>query len=348
MNTGISLYFSSGIRQNEQMIKKAVEHGMKYAFTSLHIPEEMGADYPNDMKRLLHACKEGGLSLIADVGPETLAKLGVRSVEELADTGITHLRLDYGFSAEETARLSEKFYVVFNASTITREDLQAWRSAGADFTRFAACHNFYPKDFTGLAIERVRQINSRLSDLGFMTMAFVPGSKTLRGPLFEGLPTVEAHRERREEVLLNMLELFYDGECDAVLVGDVDVTEEDWKAVGALGKDYVSLRADIREEYAFVRDTVHHDRADSSSQVIRSQESRLYERRIPADRTAGEPRPAGAVFISNERYQRYMGELEIARVELPPEERVNRIGTIRQEDRKYLPYIKNGLGVRLL
>lgn len=347
MNTGISLYFSNGIDNNEKMVKKAVEHGVKYAFTSLHIPEETGVDYRSGIRRIIQLCREGGMHLIVDVGPETLEKLGVNSVEELEDTGITHVRLDYGFSAEETVRLSEKFHVVFNASTITPEDIRSWREAGADFTRFAACHNFYPKEFTALSIERVREINTRLQLLGFTTMAFVPGSGALRGPLHEGLPTVEAHRRRKEDVLYNMLELYGDGCCDVVLVGDMDIRQKDWKAVAALGKDYVELRADIERTYDFVRKEIHHDRPDSSEQVIRSQESRGYAKTIrAADTCPGRPR--GSIFISNEKYLRYMGELEIARVELPPEERVNVIGMVAKEDLRYLPYIRNGLGFRLI
>lgn len=359
MNTGISLYFSNGIKNNEIIIKKAIENGVKYAFTSLHIPEEDGVDYHSDIRKLLAQCKEGDLHLIVDVGPETLEKLGVENIDELEEFGITHVRLDYGFTAEDTVRIAEKFHVVFNASTITERDILTWRKLGADFTRFAACHNFYPKQFTALSIERVKEINLRLNYLGFTTMAFVPGNQELRGPLFEGLPTVEAHRECKDEVLLNMLELFYDGCCDVVLIGDVDVKEKDWKAIRCLNQDYVELEANILTQYEFVRDCIHHDRPDSSEQVIRSQESRFYKTEIlPEEKrnaydvkesiSLPSDRITGSISISNKKYLRYMGELEIARVDLPREERVNIIGQVAQADQKYLPYIRNSLGVKFV
>ena len=47
----ISLYFSTR-RQNEEIIRKASACGVKYAFTSLHIPEENGVEY----KRISGAC----------------------------------------------------------------------------------------------------------------------------------------------------------------------------------------------------------------------------------------------------------------------------------------------------
>ena len=38
MKTGISLYFSNGVEKNEAMIRKAQKAGIRYAFTSMHIP----------------------------------------------------------------------------------------------------------------------------------------------------------------------------------------------------------------------------------------------------------------------------------------------------------------------
>ena len=357
MRTGISIYFSSGMEKNESLIKKAVKNGVTYAFTSLHIPEETGVDYSRSIRQLLDCCREGNLNLITDVGPETYEKLGVASMEELKSLGITHVRLDYGFSPREVVEISKSFYVVFNASTIMEEEFLEWKRYGADFAKFAACHNFYPKQFTALSLKQVREINNRLKYLGFTTMAFVPGDLTLRGPLFEGLPTIEEHRNRREEVAFNMMELSMSGGCDVVLIGDVDIKEKDWDAVKCISQGYVELEADLFPGYEFVRDQIHHDRPDSSEYIFRSQESRFYKQDIkPAESSsetmAGESgmlfRKAGSICISNKKYLRYMGELEIARVDLPMDERLNLIGQIKEKDLKILPYVQKGFGVKLI
>ena len=350
MKTGISIYFSSGMEKNEALIKKAVKNGVTYAFTSLHIPEETGVDYGRSIRRLLDCCRKENLNLIADVGPETYEKLGVASLEELKSLGITHVRLDYGFSPREVVEISKHFYVVFNASTIMEEELLEWKHCGADFTKFAACHNLYPKQFTALSLRQIREINNRLKYLGFTTMAFVPGNITLRGPLFEGLPTVEEHRSRKDEVAYNMLELSIEGGCDVVLVGDVDIREKDWEAVKCISQGYVELRADLLPDYEFVRDQIHHDRPDSSEYLFRSQESRLYQQVIEAEERENGMliRKAGSISISNKKYLRYMGELEIARVDLPMDERLNVIGQIREKDMKYLTYVQKGFGVKLI
>ncbi len=124
-----------------------------------------------------------------------------------------------------------------------------------------------------------------------------------------------------------------------------------------LSENYVELCADILPAYGFIRNTIHHDRPDSSEYIIRSQESRQYNKEIlpealPAEFKIQESdtlvRKSGSIGISNHEYLRYMGELEIARVELPMDGRLNIIGSVWEKDMKYLPYIRNGFGFKLL
>lgn len=351
MKTGISVYFSSGVERNEQIIERARRAKAKYAFTSMHIPEEEGVDYQNDTRHLLGLLRDAGMSLIVDVGPDTCEKLGCSRIENLRGLGITHIRLDYGFSPEETVRLSDVFHIVFNASTVTKEEIASWRRAGADFSRFMACHNFYPKEHTGLSVDDVRRINDRLSAMGFEIVGFVPGNGELRGPLCEGLPMIEEHRNRKDDVALNMLEAWSGAGCDVVLVGDPDLSDRAWETFEELSTGYVSLSCEVEEAYSYLIGQVHHDRPDSSECVMRSQESRTSLKpafEVAADRCAGLPRAAGIIAVSNVGYSRYMGELEIARVDLDGDERVNVVGRVSEHDMRLLPYVKNGFGWKLV
>lgn len=186
MKTGISVYFGSGRATCERVIERAAAAGVSYAFTSLQIPEETGVDYGHEARHLLGLLRDAEISLIVDVGPDTPAKLGCDSIEGLAGLGISHVRLDYGFTVEETVALSRTFHIVFNASTVTRDEIAAWRAAGADLTRFAACHNYYPKRFTGLALNDIRRMNDFLRSQGFQVLGFIPGDGEQRGPLSRG------------------------------------------------------------------------------------------------------------------------------------------------------------------
>lgn len=351
MQTGISLYLGSDLEVNERVIACARRAHVSYAFTSLHIPEESGVDYGRGVRHLLGLLDAADISLIADVGPDTCEKLGCSRIEDLAEMGVTHVRLDYGFDPQQTAQLSRTFHIVCNASTVSAQEVSVWRESGADLTRFAACHNYYPKRWTGLDLADVRRMNRRLAAYGFETIGFVPGNKTMRGPLFEGLPTVEGQRNQRDRIAVNALELALDGGCDIVIVGDVDLTDSGWDQLGQLSRGFVDVGCTLESGYEYLRGQVHHDRVDSSPWVFRSPESRTIlrpERALAPDATAGAPRSVGSIAVSNSAYLRYEGELEIARRDLLGDVRTNVVGQVDAEDLDLLSYVREGFGLRLI
>jgi len=196
-------------------------------------------------------------------------------------------------------------------------------------------------------LAKVKEINNRLHNYGVKTIGFVPGDKERRGPLHLGLPTVEEHRN--SDLLESILQLRSLGKCDVILVGDVDVKDETWLKLKHLNENYIELEADVDEAYSYVRNTIHHDRPDSSEYIIRSQESRGYAAQgKPYEKEEVKPRLKGSISVGNIEYLRYSGELEIARIDLEQEEKVNIIGNIRDEYMKYLPYIDDGMGFRLI
>ena len=53
MRTGISVYLSSPVQDIERTIEHGAAAGARYAFTSLHIPEDGGAAYANKVRQVL-------------------------------------------------------------------------------------------------------------------------------------------------------------------------------------------------------------------------------------------------------------------------------------------------------
>lgn len=343
MLLGFSLYFNSGLEKNCELIKRFSKAGFTKAFTSLHIPEESQTDYMYDINVIFEYCKTYNIALMVDIGPRTIEKLGYTSICQLKDTPIRYLRIDYGFTLEEMVDLSKDFAIIFNASTISFEDIITLKHLNADLTKFSACHNFYPKPFSAISIGRAQNINRLLKHYGINIQMFVPGDKDKRGPIFAGLPTIESHRN--QDVLLSTLELKYYCDVDDVFVGDVDVSDSTLHQLSNLSKNYVELEATLDETHTYLFDQIHHDRPDSSDYVIRSQESRMYA-------TPGQiimPKSTrtihkGDILMSNELYFRYSGELEIARMEMPANSRINVIGRIAENYIQYLPYIDRGMG----
>ena len=97
MKTGISIYLSSPLQDIERTIERGAAAGARYAFTSLHIPEDGGAAYADKVRHVLSLLSARGIALIADVGPRTCDLLGLERIEDLRDLGLEYLRLDYGF-----------------------------------------------------------------------------------------------------------------------------------------------------------------------------------------------------------------------------------------------------------
>ena len=347
MKTGFSIYLSSGMEQIESIIHQAKNAGATQAFTSLHIPEENYGDYKKNVLELFRLTNEAGIGLMIDVEGETPARLGLKRMEDLLDYGVTSIRLDYGFRLEDIVSLSKTFQIVWNASTISPFEIRKLEQYGADTGRFTACHNFYPKPYTGLSIERVHEMNSRLQMLGFNVAAFVPGDEILRGPLCEGLPTVEDHRFKKERIALNMLEL-YRANTNQVFIGDVNLSGNGWQEFKSISEGVIPLRTDLSEAYSDLYDRTWHERADSSPYVVRLEESRAYfaGKSIPASDT-GECEP-GAVCIGNDAYLRYKGEVEICRRKRASDSRVNVIGKVCNQDLEYIPFIENGMGIQFL
>lgn len=347
LKTGISIYLSSGIEKNEEVIRKAKEAGATYGFTSLHIPEEDYVDYKKSVRQLLDLTNDAKIELMIDVDGETPERLGLKRMEDLLDYGVTSIRLDYGFSDKEIVALSKHFNIVWNASTTSPFDIRKWKSLGADTSRFTACHNYYPKPYTGLNIGYVRDINFALKLAGYQVTSFVPGDNELRGPLKLGLPTIEEHRGQKESLAINMLEL-YKAKSDIVMVGDVNLSDNGWKEFKAVSDGVINLRAVLREGYTDLYDRVAHERPDSSAFVIRAEESRGWYKNqsiLPENTIDCE---VGSICIGNDKYLRYKGELEICRKLRRSDEKVNVIGEICKEDLKYIPFIENGMGFKLV
>ena len=338
-NLGISLYLSSGEKTNQEIINKAKKAHMKYAFTSLHIPEESIEDYSAATLKLMQDCRDADLSLIIDVGPRTIKKLGLESLQDLKKYNITHIRIDYGFAIDEIIKLTDDFNVVLNASTLTEDEMDYMIKNKVDTSKISACHNFYPKPLTALSIDNVRATNDLLHKYNIKSIGFVSGDLTQRGPLNEGLPTVEEHRHM--DVLRQILELKQLGKCDMIIIGDIDISEDSWRKIKELQDNYVTLKATIDNEYRFICNKIHHDRVDYSMYVIRSVESREYSN--PAVYKPS-PRNFGSISMSNSLYLRYEGELEIARRDLEAEPKVNIIGQINEDYLQYLPLINTGMG----
>lgn len=331
---GISFYLNDPLA--EQRIALAGKMGVKRAFTSLHIPEESG-DLANRAKELLQTAKEYEIEVYADVSLRTPSHLGLESLFELKSLGVIGLRLDDFFENETILNLAKEFKLALNASILFEDDVRALLDGGLKSSQLLAWHNFYPRCETGLSDGFFQSQNELYKKLDISVSAYIPGDGEKRGPLFEGLPTLEEHRNM--DSFLAALELFHNGVED-VYIGDPEVSENLLKRLIDYDRHRcVSIRVEGYQEGEFRL------RPDFSRDVLRFMDTRSAESILPENTLA---RPIGTITRDNDRYGRYRGEVQITLRDLPSDERVNVIGRVVNEDIPLLPYLKPGQIVKLI
>lgn len=350
---GISIYLSNSTTDQESYIKKMHRLGFRSIFTSLHIPEDDPSTYKENLFALGKLALRYNMDLICDISPTSMDYLGypLENAHELKKYGITGLRVDYGVKEETIANLSHKMAVVLNASTITEENLEQLRKYNANFSSIEAWHNYYPRPETGLALDDFNEKNRWLTSEGIKVMAFIPGDGEKRGPLFEGLPTIEAHRGQSS--FSAFLEFENNKWVDKILISDPLISWESEKQFAKYTEEGVALlRATYLGGDPLIKkrlQTKQTNRQDAARDVIRSAESRLYgligHNPVEVENTI--ERKVGSITVDNVKYGRYQGEIQITKRDLPADGKVNVIGRIVEEDRALLPFIRGGMGFQI-
>lgn len=348
LGKGISVYLGMNytLSENIQYIKRANNLGCKSIFTSLHIPE---ADYKkaiNDFKEIASLAYSLNMDVIADISPRAFTYIGgnMNDLKAIKDLGIYGVRVDFGFSAMEIAEFTRNKYnlrIEINASTVTKQFLKDLGNYNPDFTNIQACHNYYPRLNTGISVDLFKKKNNMLKKFGMKISAFIPCEINKRGPIFEGLPTLEKHRFLKSVICAK--ELYAIG-IDDVIFGDSIPSDDELESVLCLDESSVNFNIDILSctqlERNIIFKSLHQNRPDPAEDVIRSTNSRTtlgINDIILAHNNI--ERKAGYITIDNKSYLRYAGELQVCRKDLPPDNRVNVVGKIIEEELFLLDYI---------
>ena len=309
-------------------------------FLSLHISEEFDDTYCRRAEEICHTLADHGFRVIADVSVKTLRQFGCGNLTELAESlRLWALRIDYGFSSEEIGAMAEKMPIVLNASTTSREDAVSIAAQGREVY---AMHNFYPRPETGLDEALLTNTTRMLQEAGLKVMAFIPGDTQLRGPVFEGLPTMEAHRCCLPSAAFAELTLRFG--IDAIFLADPGLSEKEQQRIALFCKEGIlSIPAELEPGYESLYGQVFTCRIDSPNWLVRFQESRMYSCKghdVPAENCI--PRDRGCITIDNVNYGRYSGELQMIRAPLKADHRVNVIGTVPENARLLMDCIRGG------
>ncbi len=254
--------------------------------------------------------------------------------------------MDYAIDNQQIAAFSKEMTISLNASTLTEKDIRELQTYGADFTRLEAWHNYYPRPETGLDADWFQEKNRWLKAQGFFVQAFVPGDAKKRGPLFQGLPTLERHRNWSP--FAAAIDLLATGSVDAVYIGDGMVSAKSAQQFATyLQEARIVLRVkDLGSTYFEHVLGDHQNRYDEARDVLRSADARFNA--IPEVKPElSQERPMGAVTIDNQEYLRYMGEIQVCKRPLPADPKVNLAAQVIPADLPLIQQIKAGMRFKL-
>lgn len=300
---------------NLKYLELLKESNIDMVFISCHMPEA-NERFLIELKKVLEKAFEMGMKIILDVSRDMMDTFTVPNE-------IYSLRLDYGFSEEEIISLSNNkpYYVELNASTISKEKLERLVSKGLNLNNTRISHNFYPKPYTGLSLESVKEKNEYMKKYNLKIMAYIPSKNGKRMPLYEGLPSVESHRSMNLYAICQELKAL---KVDEIFFGDSFASKEELLLATSLQYDIISIPILIRKDLSLKEKELllrlHHNRSDESEYFKRSS---LREKISPNNTIT---RKQGDITIDNEKFLRYSGEVCIMKKDLEADERVNVVG----------------------
>ena len=330
---GISVYVGLEdypIEDTLKYLEQAKAFGIDFVFTSAHIPE---ASIEGDFQRLLDKSDELELPLVVDVSKRVMDKFKLPK-------SLGALRLDYGFTIEEVVEYSNTlpYLIELNASNLTRSYLDRLKALNANFDNIRLSYNFYPKRYTGMDILNVKRLNELYKEYGLKVLAYIPSNSSKRPPLYDGLPSVETHRDA--DICQASYELFAAG-CDGVCIGDAYINTSDFTKLTSLSDIYeipIKVMKDLSNEEVEILNNVHTFRIDESSYLKRSSKSRGIKI-VPNNTINIKPY---MVTIDNELYKRYTGELSIALKDMENKGFVNVVGVVCDDAHTLVDLVKPG------
>lgn len=353
---GISLYpeFASD-DQCREYLKTASKYGFNVLFLALLSVKGSRQEVLDRYEGLTSYAKELGFEICVDVNPMVFDRLGVNArffsgpldLSFFVQLHVDILRLDLGMCDLEEAYLTknkDKIKICLNGAA-RNDHIGHVLDAGGDPQMLLGCHNYYPHRYTGVSLPYFEHGTAFWKRHGLRLMSFVSSNAPdTFGPakITDGLPTLEMHRDWPIEIQTKHY-LMMDT-IDDILIGNCFASEAELEAMAEVNTSKVMFRTKLTEglpqdmkERLKMQLSV---RGDQGEYLIRSLESRMMRVEVEPFNTVDIH--AGDVLIDNKEYGQYAGEVQIACKDMKNYGRTNVVGSIIEEERELLRYLKAG------
>ena len=346
------------INNIKNSLKLAHSYGFDGLFSSIHLPEYSLDSQLKALEIISEINNDYHFELTVDVGGHFIDEIlnDKKIIDRLNKCQIDFFRLDYGYSFMQIKQLYDCLKVkgfVINASMYdekqVEERISELRSIDSEI-EIRACHNFYVRKESGLDEGFALRQDSYFRKHDIPVYYFVPSHTNPRGPLHEGLCTIEKHRYMEIDDVIRELYLQYG--ADAFIMADEWISEaENLKIKRVL--DEIDNEEEYQIRVSFVKGVTekekkivlgkHIFRYDSPVDMLRSRSSRQmaeFADRVEPNNTI--ERIRGSITIDNQLYKRYSGEMQVLLNDFEADERVNVIGYVNKEDINKLLYFRKG------
>lgn len=377
---GISIYpEKSDLSMDKAYIEKAVNLGYTRIFMNmLSIDEDKKTEFLKRYTDTIKYARklEPDMEIFLDINPLVLKTLGVdpQDLSFFADLGVDGVRLDMGFSGKEEAKMTQNEYNLKVEINMSMHSYYLNRIF--DFfpnaKNLVGCHNFYPQAYTALGLDFFNECTDKFVKYGLTTAAFVTSQVGEIGPwaLQEGLPTLEMHRNLDIETQVRHLKKL--NTIDDIIIGNAYASDEELALAAkaffttesyfnvelydniseveklvvvepeSIAEKAIATGHERLKEIAkFFDVSMHSYRADSSDYLIRSSGMRFL---LAAQdiKHAGAKRDIkrGDILVLNNNYEQYKGEVQIALIDRPADDKVNIVGRIKEDELILLDYLK--------
>lgn len=343
-------------------IKLASKYGFNEVFTTIHLPEYSLENQLKTFAFISKNAKKYNLEVTVDIGGHFINEVlsNDKILDELKKIPFDFIRLDYGYDIVQTATLYSKLKLkgfVINASIYNEKEVDDIISSLMKIDKkieIRACHNYYVRQETGLDSDFVIKQDLCFKKYNIPIYYCVPTHSNPRGPLHEGLCTIEWHRNKPIAEIITDLYLNHD--LNALMMADEWLSEEEFKEVETtLNELSKPLPKSVKIKVTFMetatkqeKDVVlqeHTFRFDSPNRFLRSQSSRqMSEFADSFKKNVVTNRKAGYITIDNELYKRYSGELQVVMSDSSVDERVNFVArVINKKDLIKLARFREGI-----
>lgn len=193
-------------------IKISSKLNFEYVFVSLHLPEEDIKEQISLINKISKIIHQEQLKIVCDIRGSKLKEIkrDPNLFSLLKSIKIDTIRLDFELSPEVIKAAFDLGVsaIQLNASIMREDELNRnLEILSAYNIEVLSCHNFYPRKETGLSEEFFTKQNQIFKRKKIPITACSPSFNKARGPVFEGLPTLENHRNNNIEK--SFLELIY-------------------------------------------------------------------------------------------------------------------------------------------